>query len=406
MDAICAACRSSRLIVHDEISDLCVAHVDCDAFYAAVEKRDRPDLADRPVIVGGGRRGVVTTCCYIARTYGVRSAMPMFKALAACPDAVVIRPDFQKYAAVSREIRMRMLQLTPLVEPVSIDEAFLDLSGTTRLHALAPAQALIRLQNAIATDVGVTVSVGLSYNKFLAKLASDIDKPAGFSVIGRSEATEFLGARSVSSIWGVGPATEARLAAAGMRTIGDLQRAELAALYRACGDQAPRLRELSLGIDRRPVTPERIAKSIGAETTFESDIADVALLEGRLWSVCEQVAKRMKAKSVAGRVATLKLTRSDFHTLTRRATLVEASNLARVIFNVARPLLAHEIGPSFRLIGIGMSALEPVGATAQHQLFDTGAQRIARQESAIDRIRAKFGDDAIAPGLSLKGRRN
>lgn len=402
----CGSCHARNLLIHDEISVLSIAHIDCDAFYAAVEKRDRPDLEDRPVIVGGGKRGVVTTCCYIARTYGVRSAMPMFKALAACPDAVVIRPDFEKYTAVSREIRTRMLKLTPLVEPVSIDEAFLDLSGTALLHKSAPAQALIRFQSAIAREVGVSVSIGLSYNKFLAKLASDLDKPSGFSVIGQAEAPELLSVRSVSSIMGIGPASEARLNSAGLRTIGDIQRASLLDLYGICGEQAVKLREFSLGIDTRKVTPERVAKSIASETTFEDNIADAGLLEARLWELCEQVAKRMKAQGVVGRVATVKLTRSDFHSLTRRATLGEASNLARIIFAAARPLLAKQIGPSFRLIGIGMSGLEPSTAQAQRRLFDTAEDRIARQESAIDRIREKFGDEAIAPGLSMRIRRN
>ncbi len=402
----CNSCGAQVLLAHNEISVLTIAHVDCDAFYATVEKRDRPELADKPVIVGGGKRGVVTTCCYIARTYGVHSAMPMFKALAACPDAVIIRPDFEKYTAISREIRTRMLHLTPLVEPVSIDEAFLDLSGTARLHGLAPAQALVRLQTAIAREIGVTVSVGLSYNKFLAKIASDLDKPAGFSVIGKGEATNFLSARSVSSLISVGPATEAKLNASGLRTIGDLQRADIAELYRICGDQAPRLRDLSMGIDKRAVIPERAAKSIASETTFETDIADAALLEARLWKACEQVSKRMKAKGVVGRVATLKLTRSDFRTLTRRTTMASASNLARLIFAAVRPLLAREKGPSFRLIGVGLSDLEPMQATVQWALFDTETERIAREESAIDRIREKFGDDAIAPGVSLKGCRN
>jgi len=177
----CPACKSPRLVRHDEIASLSMAHIDCDAFYAAIEKRDNPAIADKPVIVGGGKRGVVSTACYVARTFGVKSAMPMFKALAACPNAVVVRPDMQKYALVGRQVRQLMLETTPLVEPLSLDEAFLDLTGTDRLHRCSPAQTLARLAKRIEDELAITVSVGLSFNKFLAKVASELDKPRGFS---------------------------------------------------------------------------------------------------------------------------------------------------------------------------------------------------------------------------------
>ena len=231
----CPRCGSPRLKRHAELFDLSIAHVDCDAFYAAVEKRDNPSLAARPVIVGGGQRGVVSTCCYIARTYGVRSAMPMFKALAACPDAVVIRPDMAKYAAVGAEIRALMRDLTPLVQPLSIDEAFLDLSGTEALHGCSPATTLARLAAEVDRQIGISISVGLSYNKFLAKVASDLDKPRGFAVIGRAETLAFLAPRSLRTIWGVGKAFEQRLTSDGISRIGDLQGRELHALASAYG---------------------------------------------------------------------------------------------------------------------------------------------------------------------------
>ena len=188
----CYFCGSPKLIDHNEINQLDIAHIDCDAFYASVEKRDDKSLVDKPLIIGGGSRGVVATACYIARIYGVHSAMPMFKALKACPNAVVIKPDMSKYSDVSKQVRKLMLEVTPLVEPVSIDEAFLDLSGTERLHHASPAETLVRLASKIHNEIGITVSIGLSYNKFLAKVASDINKPKGFSMIGKIEAKVFI----------------------------------------------------------------------------------------------------------------------------------------------------------------------------------------------------------------------
>lgn len=228
----CEACGSPRLTRHAELYALSLAHIDCDAFYAAIEKRDRPELRDRPVIVGGGKRGVVSTACYIARIRGVRSAMPMFKALEACPDAVVIKPAMEKYVAVGRQVRAMMQALTPLVEPISIDEAFLDLSGTQRLHGRPPALVLADFARQVEREIGITVSVGLSYCKFLAKVASDLAKPRGFSVIGEDEALSFLAPRPITTIWGVGKAFAAALERDGLRTIGQLQTMERGELMR------------------------------------------------------------------------------------------------------------------------------------------------------------------------------
>ena len=220
----CGSCGSARLLRHRELHDLAIAHLDCDAFYAAVEKRDRPELRDLPVIVGGRHRGVVAACCYIARTYGVRSAMPMSKALRLCSEATVIKPDMKKYATVGRQVRTMMLELTPLVEPLSIDEAFMDLTGTESLHRASGAEALAGLARRVESQLCITVSIGLSYNKFLAKIASDLDKPRGFAVIGRSEARSFLAGKPVGLLWGVGAAMEKRLARDGIRRIGELSR--------------------------------------------------------------------------------------------------------------------------------------------------------------------------------------
>ncbi|MEM9169574.1 MAG: DNA polymerase IV [Pseudomonadota bacterium] len=397
--ARCPSCGSARLLAHDELDSLAIAHVDCDAFYASVEKRDDPALADRPVLVGGGRRGVVAAACYIARSYGVRSAMPMFKARAACPDAVVVKPDMAKYVAASRQIRALMNDLTPLVEPLSIDEAFLDLSGTTRLHGAAPAQTLVRLQQAIKREVGVTVSIGLSWNKFLAKLASEMDKPTGFFVIGRAETERLLARLPVTAIWGVGPAAAKSLAADGLATIGDLQArpvAELAARYGALG---LRLHRLAFGRDTRPVRPRGAAKSVSAETTFDADIRDLGALEARLYRLAERVSARMKDKALVGRVVTLKLKRADFSIVTRRRTLARPANGASALYDAARALLReHAGGAAYRLIGVSYSGLAPAGGAPQPDLFaDASADEAApgKHEQVMDAVRARFGDDAI-----------
>jgi len=294
-------------VAHAELDRLAIAHLDCDAFYAAIEKRDDPALADKPVIVGGGRRGVVSTACYLARIHGVHSAMPMFKALKACPEAVVIPPNMEKYAKVGREVRALMLELTPLVEPLSIDEAFMDLAGTERLHHASPALSLARLAQRIENDLGITVSIGLSFNKFLAKIASDLRKPRGFSVIGREEAVAFLASKPVSLIWGVGKAMQTRLAEDGIRTIGALQRLPETDLAQRYGSMGFRLSRLSRAEDSRSVDPRGEAKSVSAETTFNEDIADPRRLTAILRSLSEKVSRRLKQQGLAGRTVTLKL---------------------------------------------------------------------------------------------------
>jgi DNA polymerase-4 len=395
----CPACGSSRVAAHPELDALTVAHVDCDAFYASVEKRDDPSLAERPVIVGGGRRGVVATACYLARIHGVKSAMPMFKALALCPDAVVVKPRMAVYAEVSGQIRSMMEALTPLVEPLSLDEAFLDLSGTQLLHRAPPALLLARLQARIESELKLTVSVGLSHNKFLAKLASERDKPRGFAVIGRAETEDVLAALPVTAIWGVGKSLAQALAADGLSTIGDLRAQDPARLTARHGAMGARLHALAWGRDARAVSPEREAKSVSAETTLEEDIADHAALSAQLWRLCVRVADRLKAKGLTGRSVTLKLRRADFRLLTRAARLADATQLADVIFAAAAPLLAREAtGARFRLIGVSLSSLEP-GATADATLpLDDAASRRARAERATDEIRARFGADAIGKG--------
>ncbi len=402
----CPACGSPRLVSHPELHSLAIAHIDCDAFYAAVEKRDNPELRDKPVIVGGQIRGVVSTACYIARIHGVRSAMPMFKALKLCPDAVVVRPNMAKYAAAGKIVRDIMFQFTPLVQPVSIDEAFLDLSGTEKLHGASPALSLARLVRQIENEVGITASIGLSHNKFLAKLASDFEKPRGFSIIGRSETRSVLAAKPVGAIWGVGKATQAHLAKAGITMISQLQTMEKIDLMRRFGNMGARLYHLSRGEDLRDVSTERETKSISAETTFNEDISDYVLLEPILWNLSEKVSRRAKASGMAGYTVTLKLKTPDFKALTRAASFEVPTNLAHKIFEWANPLLKKETGKkSFRLLGIGISHLVEREKAEEEKSLDAHDMALTKAEMAIDRIRTKFGNSAVERGIAFRDRK-
>ena len=400
--AVCRACGSARILRHAELGRLAIAHVDCDAFYAAVEKRDDPALAGRPVLVGGRRRGVVMAACYDARRFGVRSAMPMFAALRACPGAAVIRPDMRKYAAVSREVRALMEGVTPAVEPLSIDEAVLDLAGTELLHRAPPAATLARLQRRIEAEIGITVSIGLSHNRFLAKIASGVDKPGGFFAIGRGDARRFLAPRPVALIPGVGEAMERRLARDGIATIGDLQAIAEAGLARRYGAMGRRLARLSRGEDRRPVAGRAMRKSLSAETTFADDIAAADALAARLWPLAETVARRLKAEGIGARTVTVKLKRADFRSRTRRATLAHATQSADAIWRAGARLAAGEAdGTRFRLIGIGASNYAPAQECDPPDLADPGAAARRDVERAIDTIRERFGEDAIGHGRGL-----
>ncbi|WP_245434315.1 DNA polymerase IV [Pseudolabrys taiwanensis] len=396
----CRACGSPRLMRHAAADKLTIAHIDCDAFYATIEKRDDPSLADKPLIIGGGKRGVVSTACYIARTYGVRSAMPMFEAMSRCPHAVVVKPNMAKYVDVGREVRRRMLALTPLVEPLSIDEAFLDLTGTERLHGMSAAKVLARFAMEVEREIGITVSVGLSANKFLAKIASDLDKPRGFAVIAPEEAPAFLAPRPVGFIYGVGAVSAAKLAQDGFRTIADLQRAEERDLMRRYGEEGMRLWRLARGIDTRRVDPERETKSVSAETTFDRDIGEFRPLEQTLWELTEKVSGRLKKQALAGSTVTLKLKSADFKIRTRARSLNGPTQLAATIFAAGRDLLKNEVGGTrYRLIGIGVSHLEEVSG---EELSDLLNRREAQAEHAIDRLREKFGKAAVVKGLAIE----
>ena len=401
----CATCKSPRLISHDELFQLGVAHIDCDAFYAAIEKRDNPDLHDRPLIIGGGRRGVVSTCCYIARIKGVHSAMPMFQAKKLCPEAVIVHPDMEKYQKASYQIRDLMREYTPLVETLSIDEAFLDLRGTDRLHGGPPAQSLVQLVNRIEEDIGITVSVGLSHNKFLAKLASDLDKPRGFSIIGAAETLTFLADLPVNTIYGIGKAMQKKLSRDGIRTIGQLQNMDerdLVARYNSVG---LRLARLSRGQDSRKIVPQSVAKSISSETTFNEDLATFGALEKYLWALSERTAERCKRKNMAGTTIVLKLKTSSFTILTRNRAIPDPTQLADTIFSVGKTLLtqllAEKPGIKFRLIGIGVAGLVDGTHADPPDLADPDKSRRKAAEQAMDNLRDKFGRGAIKKGRSL-----
>ncbi len=403
----CPACGTNRAVAHAELDDLSIAHIDCDSFYAAVEKRDNPDLADKPVLVGGATRGVVMACCYIARRHGIHSAMPMTRALRACPDAVVVRPDMAKYSAVGRQVKELMREVTPVVEPISVDEAFLDLSGTRELLRATPAEILIRLIKRIEDEIGITASVGLSYAKYLAKIASDVDKPRGFTVIGRGDARAFLADKPVRILWGVGPVLGGRLNGDGLRTVGDLADANEATLVERYGSIGHRLHRFAHGRDTRHVQSTRATKSISAETTFAEDERDPKALLARLWPLCESVSARLKKGGYLARTVTLKLKTADFRILTRSRTLPSPTQLAATLFETARPFVVNEAaGGRFRLIGIGASSLISADdAPPEGDLFAQGPAEAEAVERAVDTVRARFGDSALIHGRAFRPER-
>lgn len=402
-EAPCPNCGGSRILAHPELESLAIAHMDCDAFYAAIEKRDDPSLAEQPVIVGGGTRGVVSTCCYIARRYGVRSAMPMFQARKLCPNAVVIKPRMSLYADVAREVRGLMRALTPLVEPLSLDEAYMDLSGTERMHGRTPARTMAKLALAIEQRLGITVSVGLSGNKFLAKLASELDKPRGFAVIGMGEAKSFLRDKPVSIIRGAGKVLAARLERDGFATIAQLQRADPRDLANRYGATGLWLSRIAQAQDSRTVDPGGAMKTISSETTFNSDLFRLQDLERILWRQAERVSSRAKNYGLCGRTVTLKLKTANFRLLTRSASLETPTQLADKIYRVAQAALKREAdGRRFRLLGVGLANLTVAAEADPVSLIDPLSDKRAAAERAMDKIRSRFGGEAVGKGRGLK----
>ena len=396
----CPQCDSPRIIEHRELGDLSVAHLDCDAFYATVEKRDDPSLANKPVVVGGEKRGVVMACCYIARRYGIRSAMPMRRALERCPHATIVSPHMAKYKEASRAVRALMEDTTPKVEPISIDEAFLDLAGLSVLRNMFPAALLVGLIRRIEEEVGITASIGLSYNKSLAKIASDLDKPRGFSIIGRADAIPFLTDKPVSMLWGVGPSLEGRLNRDGIMRIGqlrDVPERELVARYGTIGR---RLARLAIGQDGRAIQSGEVQRSISSERTFNEDIRGRDELLEKLWPLCEKVGDQLKNKNLVAGTLILKLKTSRFRLITRSRKLARPTHYGTDLFDVAKPLVSGEAdGRKFRLIGIAAKDLADAGEMDHGDLF--GTTREHATEEAIDRVRERFGKDMIKKGRSF-----
>ena len=375
-----------------------------DAFYASVEQRDRPELRGMPVIVGADPkgRGVVSAASYEARVFGVRSAMPIGKAARLCPHGVFVPVDMAKYARVSDEIMALLGEFSPLVEPVSVDEAFIDLTGTASLFG-PPADAVRSIKDRIRAETGLTASAGLASNKFIAKIASDLRKPDGMVVVEPGREAEFLAPLPIERLWGVGKATAKSLAALGIATIGQLQRLSRATLVSRLGDHGADLHELAFGRDDRAVTPWTAPKSMGAETTFERDSDDRTRLETTLRGQAERVARELRAGGVAASRVTLKLRFADFRTITRSHTGDPTQDglelYRRVLILFAREDLLQRV----RLIGISASALGPPDS-GQLGLLDPNAVRRERLARAVDGISERFGADVIRPATLMRPR--
>jgi DNA polymerase IV len=400
-------------------TELSILHVDLDAFYASVEQLADPSLRGRPVIVGGlGRRGVVAAASYEARRYGVHSAMPMGRARRACPDGVFLAPRFDAYGEASKSVMAILRDVTPRVEPLALDEAFLDVRGARRLHGPAPTvAAALRLR--IKAETGLVASVGVATTKLVAKLASDLAKPDGMLVVEAGTEIEFLHPLEVRRLWGVGPKTGDRLAQLGVRTIGDLAALSEDTLVHALGDAHGRhLHALAWNRDDRAVEPERAVKSVGHEETFPTDIKDREALGREVLRMSERVAERLREGRRAGRTIQLKLRYKDFRTITRSRTLPEPTNLVADIAGVARALLtAVEIGDGIRLLGVAVQQLQDVDdhdgtAGGEHQLpFERDADlgpargsdpRRRAVEASMDAVRRRFGDDAVGPAALME----
>jgi DNA polymerase IV len=382
-----------------------ILHVDMDAFYASVEVHDHPELRGLPVIVGGTPegRGVVAAASYEARKFGVHSAMPAGQALKLCPLAIVIRPRMARYAEVSGQIQEILLRYTPLMEPLSLDEAFLDVSGSTALFG-SPREIARRIKADIRSEVGLVASVGVAPNKFLAKIASDLEKPDALVVVTEDGIQEFLDPLPIGRLWGVGKVTGAEFQRRGVRTIGDLRRLTSDELHRQFGQEGSSFWELAHGRDDRKVVPDREAKAISHETTFSIDITDMELLRGRLLELTEMVGQRLRRHGLSGRTVQLKLRYSDFATITRSVTLPRPTNITHDIWEGAAYLLSGKLPKrrlQVRLIGVGVQQLTRDNQR-QPTLFDLEAdEKQSGIDQVADQIRSKFGSGLLRRGTNL-----
>jgi DNA polymerase-4 len=382
-----------------------ILHIDMDAFYASVEQRDRPELRGLPVIVGGSSagRGVVCAASYEARKFGVHSAQPAVTARRLCPDGVFVAPRMKHYAQVSQQIFERFLRYTPLVEPLSLDEAFLDVSGSEKLFG--PAEVIAeKVKHDIRTELGLVASVGIAPNKFLAKIASDLDKPDGLTVVDPERTQEFLDPLPVGRLWGVGRVTNRTLELRGIRTIAQLRKLPTESLRHLFGEQGEHLSRLAHGIDDRAVTIDRKAKSISHETTFPVDVSDREILAAWLLELSDQLGSRLRRSHLAGRTLQLKIRFHDFRTLTRAATFAEPTNGTQAIADAALALYRDKIAsnhPPVRLLGVGISRFDD-RTTHQQSLFAEEEHQQQRQiDTVADQIRQKFGHDSLARGSRL-----
>jgi len=379
-----------------------IIHVDMDAYYASTEQLDNPELVGKPVIVGGDpkQRGVVSAASYEARKFGVHSAMPMSQAMRLCPNAIVLPVRMERYAELSQQIHAIFQQFTPQIEPISLDEAFLDVTGSLRLFGRAE-QIGRAIKNQIREQLGLVASVGIAPNKFLAKLASDLEKPDGFVVITDENKQQILDPLSVSRIWGVGKVTEKALKSKGINTIEQLRETPTNILRSIFTDQTPHILRLAQGVDNREVESNREAKSISSEQTFATDIADKNILLDVLLHQVEDVAQRLRLNDLEARTITLKLRYGDFQTMTRSSTFARSTNITRVLWEEAQKVFLkwhRESAGALRLLGFGASGLQKVG-TGQRQLFeDPRHEKQRRLDAAFDRIRDKFGHDALRRG--------
>lgn len=383
-----------------------ILHIDMDAFYASVEERDDPSLVGKPVIVGGTPegRGVVAAANYAARRFGVHSAMASARARQLCPQAVVIKPRIDYYAAVSREIRDIFEQFTPLVEPLSLDEAFLDATGSESIFGPS-AEIGRQIKQRIRAELRLVASVGVAPNKFVAKIASDLRKPDGFCVVEPGEVQPFLDPLPVGRLWGVGKVTGQVFERMAIRTIGQLRQMSVDTLSELFGSAGEHYWQLAHGIDHRQVVPDREAKSISNETTFAEDISDKEVLRAWLVDLVEQVARRLRRHDLKGRVVELKVRFADFKTISRSMTLPEPTNLTQELLNAGIELLTKRLPPRHlpvRLLGFGVQKLDGSGRS-QQQLFDKPErERHRKLDQVADEIAAKFGKSAIHRGLTAR----
>ncbi len=375
-----------------------ILHVDMDAFFASVEQRDQPEYRGKPVIVGGvGRRGVVSTASYEARKFGVHSALPMETARRRCPQGIFIAGDHDKYAAVSAQIMAILQNYSPLVEPLSLDEAFLDLSGMELIFT-SPVDIAREIKRRVSDELRLTVSAGLAPNKFLAKMASDLRKPDGLVVVKHGREQEFLAKLPIEKLWGVGAVTAKSLQAKGIVTIGQLALLEQADLKPFFGQSASTVFNLVRGVDDRPVVPERESKSIGAEETFPFDLTDVDEMRTALTVMADRVGARLRQENLAAWTVTLKLRYGNFQTLTRQRKLASPTQADETIYLTALELLAQrsDLNNGIRLLGITVSHFEPAERSAG-SLFADREEKGRKISTVMDRMREKFGPAALAP---------